>query len=280
MTSSSTATTPTLKRISYAQNMEDILLDRLFGDQIGTFIDVGANNPALDSNTYFFYERGWRGVNIEPLPGMHQLFLQFRPEDLNLAVAVSNEDGELPFYEVTPPTGLSTLSSELAAQYRAHGWEVVEKRIPVRTLGRLIEEYRLAPPDFLSIDVENHEGQVIQGIPLATWRPKVFVIESTLPMSTVSNHESWESLLTAHGYLFATFNGINRFYLREDMAPWLDRLRVPVNVLDIFETATTARLRREVAQLEQKFQQLQAMYRAEHAELEQARAALAQGVRT
>src|SRR5262245_11749665 len=81
-------------RISYAQNQEDILLDRLFKDQPrGTFVDVGANHPVLDNNTYFFYVRGWRGYNLEPIRRLHALFLEQRPEDTNLAVAASDAEG-------------------------------------------------------------------------------------------------------------------------------------------------------------------------------------------
>jgi FkbM family methyltransferase len=270
-----TANTPEKARISYAQNAEDILLDRLFGDQVGAFLDVGANHPIIGNNTYFFYERGWRGVNIEPIPDLHRLCVQRRADDLNLAVAVSNVDGELPFYVVPQDTALSTLSAEVAAKHRASGREVIEQCIPVRTLRRLIDEYQLAPPDFVTIDVENGERQVLEGLPLATWRPKVLVVESTLPASTVPSHESWEPLLTTQGYLFAAFNGINRFYLREDLASKLDRLRVPVNVQDYYQPVLTAMLQRRVVALERQIQELEALHQAERAELEQFRAGAA-----
>ncbi len=256
-------------RISYAQNGEDILLDRLFGDHIGTFLDVGAHHPVVESNTFFFYERGWRGVNLEPISDLHRLFLEQRPADLNLAYAVSNRDGELPFYVVPDMLSWSTLSAEVAAGHQARGVRVIETRLAIRTLGRLIDEYRLAPPDFVSIDVENQEGQVLEGIPLATWRPKVFVVESTLPNSTAPTHAVWEPLLTRQGYLFAAFNGINRFYLREDLSDKLDLFRVPVNVLDHYVTLAEALLHRRVAALQRQLQELQTQRQAERAELEQ-----------
>src|SRR5690349_20186978 len=87
-------------RVSYAQNAKDILLDRLFRGRPGTFMDVGANHPFIDNITYFFYLRGWRGINVEPAARGHALFEEFRPEDRNLAVAVSDAGGELPFYEI------------------------------------------------------------------------------------------------------------------------------------------------------------------------------------
>jgi FkbM family methyltransferase len=231
-------------RISYAQNMEDILLDRLFAGRVGSFVDVGANHPFIDSNTYFFYVRGWRGVNLEPLPRGHALFQEFRPEDRNLAIAASDsdEEGVLSFYEVIGPdgmTGLSTLSAEIAEQHRSEGFEVVEQRVPVRTMASLVAEYRIEPPDFASIDVEGHEGAVIRGLPLDRWRPKVLVVEATLPLSHTASHTSWEPILIEKGYLFATFNGVNRFYVRDDLRDQIELLQTPVNVFDQYQRHET-----------------------------------------
>jgi FkbM family methyltransferase len=231
-----------LHRISYAQNMEDILLDRLFGDAKGTFMDVGANHPFLDSNTYFFYLRGWRGVNIEPTRAGHALFLEHRPEDINLAIAASDAEGELPFYEISGGeglTGLSTLSAEIAEEHRAQGFDVVEYRVPVHTVASVVREYRLDAPDILSIDVEGHEGAVIRGLPLDSWRPKVLVIEAILPQTHAASHRSWEPILAEHGYVFATFNGVNRVYLRDDLSDHLERLATPVSVLDHYKSHET-----------------------------------------
>src|SRR5271157_1336214 len=225
-----------LPRISYAQNHEDILIDRLFRGQIGTFVDIGACHPVVDSNTRFFYERGWRGVNFEPSFSSFQLFLDHRPEDLNLNMAVSDFDGELTFYEVEDHVinGTSTLSAEIAEGYRQRGFDVAERRVPVRTIRSLIDTHGIEPPDLLSIDVEAHEAAVIRGTPLDSWRPRVLVVEATLPGTTTPSHQDWEPILLAHGYLFAAFNGLNRFYLREDLRDWLGRLATPVHVLDHF----------------------------------------------
>ena len=225
-----------LPRISYAQNHEDILIDRLFRGQIGTFVDIGACHPVIESNTRFFYERGWRGVNFEPSFSSFQHFLDHRPEDLNLNLAVSDFDGELMFYEVDDHgiNGISTLSAEIAEGYRQRGLEVAERRVPVRTIRSLIDTHGIEPPDLLSIDVEGHEAAVIRGMPLDAWRPRVLVVEATLPLTTTPSHKDWEPILLAQGYLFAAFNGVNRFYLREDLRDRLDRLATPVHVLDHF----------------------------------------------
>ena len=230
----------TRPRISYAQNMEDVLLDRLFRGRKGTYIDVGANHPTLINSTYYFYTRGWRGVNVEPVRSAFDLFGEKRPEDLNLQVAVSDVDGELPFYEVADCNGLSTLSGEMAEVQRLKGFQVIERVVPTWTMASLIAQHGLFPPDIFSIDVEGNEEHVLRGIPLATWQPKVFAIEATRPMTNDLCHQDWEPILLDQGYLFAFFDGINRFYLRRgDLAHWLPLLDCPVNALDFYVKAET-----------------------------------------
>ncbi|HWE35895.1 MAG TPA: FkbM family methyltransferase [Isosphaeraceae bacterium] len=241
-----------IARVSYAQNMEDILLDRVFRGRTGTYMDIGANHPFLESNTYFFYLRGWRGVNVEPIPAQHALFDEHRPGDLNLNVAASDADGELTFFEIADADGLtghSTFSAEVAGRHRALGFAVAEYPVPVRTVAALVAEHAIEPPDFLSIDVECHEEAVLRGIPWDSWRPGVLVVESLLPLSHAASHAAWEPDVLGHGYRFAATNGVNRFFLRDDLADRLDRLATPVNVLDHFEAARVVDLRRQVDQL-------------------------------
>jgi FkbM family methyltransferase len=247
-----------LPRVSYAQNQEDILLDRLFGGRPGSFVDVGAHHPVFDSNTFYFYERGWRGTNVEPQPHLHRLLAQHRPGDLNLLLAVSDQGGTLPFYEVPDCDGLSTLSRALAEEHSRRGLPLREWRVAVRTLAEVIAEHQIAEPDFLSIDVEGHEDRVLRGAPLGNWRPRVIVVESTLPLSAAVSHHAWEPGLLSRGYLFATFNGINRFYLREDLREHLHLFQVPVNALDDFRQAETVFLENRVRELEARLREREA----------------------
>lgn len=267
-------------RISYAQNAEDILLDRLFRDRPGTFMDIGANHPFIDNNTYFFYLRGWRGVNVEPTRRGHALFREHRPADRNLAVAVSDVEGEMTFFEVDDAdglTGLSTLSAEVAEARRAQGYSVVEHSVPIRTVASLIDEHEIEPPDLLSIDVEGNEGRVIAGIPLERWRPKVMVVESTVPLSGVATHEGWEPTLSRHGYLFAAFNGVNRFYLRDDLRHELPLFQTPVNVLDGYFRHEVVALQNRAEEFRDTLEREQAARRFDAAQFEREREGWAWG---
>ena len=236
----SAAYAASLPRVSYAQNAEDIVLDRLFRGRAGTYLDIGANHPTHNNNSYFFYLRGWRGVCIEPGRKVFPLFEARRPGDLSLPVAISDIEGELTFYEVPDCDGLSSLSSEVADEQRGRGFEVVEHRVSTRTVASLVEEFALEPPEFVSIDVEGAEEKVLRGIPLATWQPMVFVIEATRPMTNTPSHQSWEPILLEHGYLFAAFDGINRYYVRGDLAHLIPTIALPVNSLDLYERADTS----------------------------------------
>lgn len=264
-----------VSRISYAQNMEDILLDRVFRGRPGTFMDVGGNHPFIDNNTYFFYVRGWRGVSLEPTQRGHALFVEHRPDDLNLAVAASDAEGSLPFYEIANAdglTGLSTLELDAAEEYRAQGFDVVESCVPVRTVASLVAEHRIEPPDIMSIDVESHEGAVIRGIPFATWRPKVLVVESTAPLTSVASYLEWEPILLRHGYVFATFNGVNRFYLRDDLADELPKFATPVNVLDHYHRQEVVALSNQAGEYRDKYEREKAAREFDQARFEETKA--------
>jgi FkbM family methyltransferase len=238
-------------RISYAQNHEDILLDRVFGDHVGTFMHVGASRPTVDNLTYFFYRRGWRGVNLEPIPQLLAQFREVRPGDLNLPLAAWDSNGEIPFFEVGPPDseGLSTLSAMIAEEYRSRGVAFNERQVPVRTIRSLVEELAIDPPDFLAIGAEGAVEQVIRGLPLETWRPGVIVVEATWPRTTVASHHGWELILHAHGYLLATSNGVNGFYLRDDLRDLRPRLELPVSVRDRFQKSEVVALEQRVRDL-------------------------------
>jgi hypothetical protein len=104
----------------------------------------------------------------------------------------------------------------------------------VTTLAKICEQYVRAEIDFVSIDVEGYEREVIEGGDWKRWRPCILVIEATKPGTTIPSHDDWEPLLLAADYLFATFDGLNRYYVRAEDQHLLSALRVPVNVFDSY----------------------------------------------
>jgi len=226
--------------VSYAVNAEDVLLLRAFaGHHRGFFVDVGAGDPEQESVTKNLVDRlGWRGVNVEPVPELFERLQSVRPNDVNLGVAVDTEPGKATFYRILPGpgldggTGLSTLDSTVARRHQRTGWATREMEVDVVRLDAIFEEHAHPRFDLLKVDVEGREAAVLASANLAFWRPRVLVVEATVPDSPESNHHHWEGLVLESGYTLALFDGLNRFYARNDEAELLDRLSVPVNVFD------------------------------------------------
>ncbi|NKE70965.1 FkbM family methyltransferase [Candidatus Manganitrophus noduliformans] len=221
--------------ISYAQNYEDVILYRALGDiGAGFYIDVGAQDPVVDSVTKAFYERGWRGINIEPIDYWFNKLIADRPQDQNLKVAAAAENGILQFYEVVD-TGMSTFNATFASKHSLAGFTIRECQVPARRLDKICDELNVTVVHFLKIDVEGAERAVLAGIDLTRIRPWVILLESTEPNSTVPTYEQWEDLLTSRGYEFACFDGLNRYYLADERkAPLKEILSKPPNYFDHF----------------------------------------------
>src|SRR5262245_23987709 len=169
--------------ISYAQNREDALLSRAFREQPeGFYIDIGANHPTYDSVTKHFYEHGWSGINVEPGETYPQLVRE-RPRDTNLNLAISNCAGTTTYFEF-PGTGLSTLCLAEATARMKEGRTPFQRQVELLTLASVCESYVRREIDFISIDVEGCECEVIQGGDWHRWRPRIALVESTRPNST------------------------------------------------------------------------------------------------
>lgn len=197
---------------SYAQDMEDIILYTVLGwVKEGFYIDIGANDPLLYSVTKLFYDRGWHGINVDPLRNKCMLLEECRTRDINLCVGIGNERGKLSIY---PRGVLSSFSSKVAEELHFDGVNKHEKRMI--TLDDVYEKYvaRGQEVHFCKIDVEGFEKECLEGI--EDWekvRPWVFAMESATPVINKPCFDEWENILLGHDYLFAYERGINRYYL-------------------------------------------------------------------
>ena len=220
--------------ISYAQNYEDVMLWRALKHiEKGFYVDVGAMDPIIDSVTKAFYERGWHGINIEPIHHWYSKLLIDRPEDLNLNVAISDQPGVLRLFDVQE-SGLSTRVNDFAEKHlKELGFQYQEIVVPAKTLDSVLEGVN-CEIHFLKIDVEGAEKQVIASIDLRHRKPWVILAEATKPLSQQQNYEEWEIMLIDRGYIFVYFDGVNRFYVSPDKKDLIPVFDSPPNFFDDF----------------------------------------------
>lgn len=149
----------------------------------GFYVDVGAFSPKHLSNTFWFYRRGWRGINVDAAPGSMDAFRRIRPRDVNLETAVSDVEGEVSFWLWSTHAATNTLSPEHVAKQRSEGAAPPrEIRVRTRTLTSILEEHLPAGQriDFLSVDVEGHDLPVLRSLDWSRYRPELVLVENEL----------------------------------------------------------------------------------------------------
>ncbi|TAG81134.1 MAG: FkbM family methyltransferase [Betaproteobacteria bacterium] len=220
--------------VSYAQNFEDVLLRRVLHDVAsGFYVDVGAQEPKIDSVTKHFYENGWRGINLEPHPEYFVALRNDRPRDINLNIAASDRVGTTEFYFVDN-SGLSSADPRVKEVAGAHGLAARVGQVPTNRLAGILAEHGVDEIHFMKIDVEGAEAAVLRGMDFARWRPWVMLIEGTLPNNPAPCWDQFEPLAIAGGYKPVYFDGLNRWYLRNESIDREPLFSVPINVFDQF----------------------------------------------
>jgi FkbM family methyltransferase len=205
--------------LSYAQNMEDYHLWLAFkGKPSGTYIDIGGGHPVAGSVSFWFYERGWSGLVVEPQAKLAALHRQIRPRDALVESLIGKQVGKAEFFLFDRLHGLSTTiplnASAAGVDYRTELRETNTLADICRRLGR-------SEIDFLKIDVEGAEEAVIEGGDWDRYRPGIVVVEAVSPLTGEPTWSAWENLLTSQGYRFVLFDTLNRFYVADERADLL-----------------------------------------------------------
>jgi len=170
------------KKISYSQSGEDLIIDFIFQSiaiAYPVYVDIGAHHPFYLSNTALLYEQGARGICIEPDPALFKGIQRKRKQDICLNVGIGgSEEQEADFYLMTPPT-LNTFSKEEAYKYKSYGYSINKIiKVPLKNINFIIDEYLGKAPDFVSIDVEGLDFEILRGMDFERYRPKVICIET------------------------------------------------------------------------------------------------------
>jgi len=204
-------------RTSFAQEGEDLVLERLFEHQAtGIYVDVGAHHPRRFSNTQLLYRRGWRGVNIDAAPGSMVMFRRYRPRDINLEVGVGTTDDIRDFFVFDEPA-LSTFDAARAKALDKPPYRV-ERVVRVRCapLAMLLREHDIGPIDLLTIDAEGYDFEVLQTLDWSVSRPRVVLTEQfSRDLDELMRSDSHRYLRERNYHLVAkTFNSV--FYIKAE----------------------------------------------------------------
>ncbi len=169
------------KNFSYSQEGEDIVLKRFFDKQeSGFYVDVGAHHPIRFSNTYLFYKKGWHGINIDAMPGSMRAFKRWRKRDINLETPVALTNGELTCYSFNEPA-LNTFSKELAGQMESlPDYHLIKtEKLVTMPLSTILDTHLPSGQniDFMSIDVEGLDLDVLKSNNWNKYRPRFLLVE-------------------------------------------------------------------------------------------------------
>lgn len=166
---------------SYSQEGEDLIIDKLLKyKKSGFYVDIGAHHPVKFSNTFIFYKRGWKGINVDAMPDSMNEFEKMRPRDINLQAAISNKKNNATFYIFNEPA-LNTLNAEEAkSKDNKNGYKII-KEIKLDTYKlseildvQLLENHEI---DFLTIDTEGNDLNVLKSNDWEKYRPKLVIVE-------------------------------------------------------------------------------------------------------
>lgn len=208
---------------SFSQCGEDLLVNYVFNlrnIQYPTYLDIGANHPFFLSNTALFYLKGCRGVNIEANPGLIAEFKLFRSKDINLNIGVGPADDEMDFYVISDPT-LSTFSKEEADQMIAAGKYAIQsvEKIKLTTVDKIVQQYCNGRfPDFLSIDVEGLDYDILCSIDFDKYWPKVICVEAAeySPVGAGARRTDIIDFLVSKGYYEYANTNLNAIMVKNE----------------------------------------------------------------
>lgn len=167
---------------SFSQEGEDLLLKRIFEHKKnGFYIDVGAHHPFRFSNTYLFYKKGWKGINLDAMPNSMKIFEKYRPRDINLEIPVGKDGEKLVYYIFNEPALNTFDKNRIEAIVSKSVYTLIrEMEIQIRSLKSILDEYlpKGQNIDFMSIDVEGLDFEVLKSNDWKKYRPEILLVES------------------------------------------------------------------------------------------------------
>lgn len=216
----------TLKsKASYSQAGEDMIVNYLFtslGIDKPTYLEIGTNQPKICNNTFFFYRKGCKGVCIEPDPEMYSFIKKTRPNDTVLNIGIGLKDSPAADFYLFPGhwNGWSTFSEkEALLRKKESGFHYKKISIPLKTINQIIEEHFEGHPNFISVDVEGLDLDILRSLDFDRFRPEVICVE-TITFSIDNTEEKLEDTIAfmhSKGYFTYGDTHINTIFCRKDL---------------------------------------------------------------
>lgn len=210
------------KRNSYSQCGEDLIVEFIL-NAIGvcemSYLDIGAHHPFHLSNTALFYGKGFNGVCIEPDPTLFKEIQKYRKRDICLNIGVGLEDREIEadFFIMSSRT-LNTFSREQAIEYEAYGNQKIEevKKISLQHIDYILKQFS-RKPNFVSLDVEGMDYEILKTFDFKRYRPEVFCLETLTYTEDQTERKITEiiDLMDSNGYMVYADTYINTIFVDE-----------------------------------------------------------------
>lgn len=212
----------------YSQGGEDAIVSKTFSFLLptvtGFYLDIGAYHPYKHSNTYILYKAGWRGMNVDPRPGTKALFDRYRKGDINIEAGVGASDAKMTYYIIDKDSTMNSFSKDNLQRLGVFDDVKETVEVPIRTLGSLLAEHpSIECIDYMNVDAEGFEIEILSGLDSISSKPKVISVEQNgvLTLSDVSE-SSTAVFLREKGYVPYAKNLILKdvstvFYIRNEI---------------------------------------------------------------
>jgi len=204
----------------YGEFAEDIAVNRIFKNKYnGNYLDIGAYHPFKGSLTYLLYKKGWNGTNIDISKTSIDLFNISRPKDNNINCAIGKDSGKTYYFENSPINQQNSLFQKNQKQLKIE--------IEIRSVNKLIEEYKLDLPDYINIDTEGNEIDVLNGIDFSKIKPSLLTIEdNSFNIYSTSKKEKIQ-IMEKNGYQLINIIGVTMFFFdKEHIDGILDQIEI------------------------------------------------------
>lgn len=200
---------------------DEIIYQTFDKDYKGSYLDLGCFHPTRSNNTFKLYKNGWHGINIDLNPLTIDLFKFARPKDINVCAAISNKEGTKSLYFLGDLDSKNTLSFNhkkwLNKHFKIHDNDFKVTKIKTKKLSSVLKKHDFYKIDFMNIDIEGHELEVLKSLDFKKHEIKVICVE-ILDYDTFAKKRKKEliSYLKSKGYILTNKSNINYVFKKQN----------------------------------------------------------------